>query len=193
MKKSLSFALILSIVFLMTGCGQKFEPTESTIFVDKKGIVQGAVMESFEKPYYDFDELFETVEKEVKSYCLDKNEEAVKLISLTEENDEVALMMEFQSVDDYAEFNEVFLFAGTFAEAADAGYMPGTLLDAEGETVEINLEEQGDLKVIVTEESVCIQTSGKIKFVSDNVSVLDKKLAKALEAGKTHPAFVLYK
>ena len=41
--------------------------------------------------------------------------------SLTEENEEVTLMMEFQSVDDYTEFNEVLLFAGTFAEAVD-GY-----------------------------------------------------------------------
>ena len=63
----------------------------------------------------------------------------------------------------------------------------------EGITAEIDLEKQGDLKVLVTEESVCIQTSGRIKFVSDNVTVLDKKLAKAMEAGKTHPAFVLYK
>ena len=55
------------------------------------------------------------------------------------------------------------------------------------------MESLADLKVIVTEESVCIQTSGKIKYVSDNVTVLDKKLAKAMEAGKTHPAFVLYK
>jgi hypothetical protein len=193
MKKSLVFALILSMVFLLTGCGQKFEPTESTIFVNKKGIVQSAVRESFEKSYYDFDELYKAVEKEVKSYCLDKNEESVSIISLTEENEEVTLMMEFQSVDDYTEFNEVLLFAGTFAEAVDAGYMPGTLLDAEGEMAEIDLEEQGDLQVIVTEESVCVQTSGKIQFVSDNVSVLDKKLAKALEAGKAHPAFVLYK
>ena len=80
-----------------------------------------------------------------------------------------------------------------FAQAVAEGYLPDTLHDVEGITAEIDLEKQGDLKVLVTEESVCIQTSGRIKFVSDNVTVLDKKLAKAMEAGKTHPAFVLYK
>ena len=193
MKKSLNFCLILSMLLLLTGCGNKFEPTESTIFVTSKGVVQSAVMESFEKEYYNFDELAEDVKKAVKSYCLDVNEEVIAVTSLTENEDMVTLQMEYQTVEDYAEFNEVLLFSGTLEEAMNAGYQPGTLLDAEGQTADVDLEKNGNLKVLITEESVCIQTSGKIKYVSDNVTILNNKLAKALEAGATHPAFVLYK
>lgn len=193
MKRALSFTLVLASAILLMGCGQKFEPTESTIFVTSKGVVKSAIMESFDKSYYDFDELYKSVEKEVKVYCLDNIEETVTLTSLTEENDSVTLLMDYQTVEDYANFNEVLLFSGTFAQAVEEGYLPNALHDVEGITAEIDLEKQGDLKVLVTEESVCIQTSGRIKFVSDNVTVLDKKLAKAMEAGKTHPAFVLYK
>jgi hypothetical protein len=193
MKRALSFTLVLASAILLMGCGQKFEPTESTIFVTSKGVVKSAIMESFDKSYYDFDELYKSVEKEVKVYCLDNIEETVTLTSLTEENDSVTLLMDYQTVEDYANFNEVLLFSGTFAQAVAEGYLPDTLHDVEGITAEIDLEKQGGLKVLVTEESVCIQTSGRIKFVSDNVTVLDKKLAKAMEAGKTHPAFVLYK
>ena len=81
MRKSLSFLLILSMAFLLSGCEQEFEPTESTIFITSKGVVKSAIMESFDKSYYDFDELYEAVEKEVKAYCLDKNEEAVTISS----------------------------------------------------------------------------------------------------------------
>ena len=193
MGKKLNFLLILSMTFLMSGCDQKFEPTESTIFITSKGLVQSAVIESFDKSYYDFDELYETVEKEVKSYCLDKNEEVVTINSLIEENNSVALLMDYQTAADYAEFNEILLFSGTFSEAAAVGYLPEELYDVEGNSVEVDLDKLGELKVVVTEESVCLQTSGKIKYVSDNVTILDKKLAKAMEAGKTHPAFVLYK
>lgn len=193
MKRALSFTLVLASAILLMGCGQKFEPTESTIFVTSKGVVKSAIMESFDKSYYDFDELYKSVEKEVKVYCLNNIEETVTLTSLTEENDSVTLLMDYQTVEDYANFNEVLLFSGTFAQAVEEGYLPNALHDVEGITAEIDLEKQGDLKVLVTEESVCIQTSGRIKFVSDNVTVLDKKLAKAMEAGKTHPAFVLYK
>ena len=193
MKKSLNFWFIFVMALMLSGCGSKFEPTESTIFVTSKGKVQSAVMESFEQAYYDFDELYKEIEKEVKAYCLDKNDELVTMNSLVEENDSVSLLMEYQTVEAYAEFNDVLLFSGSFKEAVDAGLIPETLYTVEGEYAEIDLEEHGKLKVIVTEESVCVQTSGKIAYTSDNVVVLDKKLAKAMEAGKNHPAFILYK
>lgn len=194
MKRFLNSCMFVTVVLLLTGCGAKFEPTESTIFVTSKGEVKSAIFESFDKSYYDFDELSETVQKEVKSYCLDKNnEEAAVVESLTKGNDEVALIMNFQTADDYVAFQDVLLFTGTYAEAVNAGYVPVELYDAEGVSVETDFEDLDELKVIVTEESVTIQTHGKIKYVSDNVSIVDKKLARAFEAGKGHPAFVLYK
>ena len=193
MRKSLNFWLITVLAFLMTGCGNKFEPTESMIHITSKGEVQSAVIESFDEPYYDFEELSDDVNDAVRMYCLDENEESVTVTSLTEANDTVSLIMNYQSVEDYADFNEVLLFAGTFAEAIEAGYQPDSLYDAEGASADLNEEQMKDLKVIVTEESICVQTNSKIRYVSDNVTVLDKKLAKAMEAGKNHPAFVLYK
>ena len=138
MGKKLNFLLILSMAFLLSGCSQKFEPTESTIFITSKGLVQSAVIESFDKSYYDFDELYESVEKEVKAYCLDKNEEAVTISSLGEENNSVALLMDYQTVEDYVEFNETLLFSGTFSEAAAAGYFSEELYDMEGISVEVD-------------------------------------------------------
>ena len=193
MKKSWNLWFLFALVLMLTGCGSKFEPTESTIFVTSKGIVKSAVMESFDEAYYDFDELYEDVEKTVKTYCLDKNEELVTMQSLTEGNQEVSLLMEYQSVEDYAAFNDVLLFSGTYAEAVEAGYVPESLCDPEGAYIEQDPEKLGNLKTIVTEESICIQTSGKIQYTSDNVTVLDKKLAKSMEAGKNFPAFILYK
>ena len=87
----------------------------------------------------------------------------------------------------------MLLFCGTYADAVKEGYVPEELYDAEGQSIAGNVDELGELKVVVTEESVCIQTSGKIQYTSDNVTIVDHKLARAMEAGKSHPAFVLYK
>ena len=193
MRKSLNFLMVLSLTCLLSGCGQEVELTESTIFITSKGNVHSAVIESFDKEYYDFEELRDSVEKEVTAYCLDRNEEAITINSLTEEEKTVKLLMDYQSVEDYEKFNEMILFSGTFSEAIEAGYRPEELYDIEGNSTEVDSGKLGDLKVIVTEESVCLQTTGKIQYMSDNVIVLDKKMAKALEAGKNHPAFVLYK
>ena len=194
MKRILSFCLIFTTALFVAGCGSKFEPTESTIYVTSKDEVKSAIVESFDKAYYDFEELSEDVKKEVQTYCLDKNnEEAVVVESLTRGEGEVSLFMNFQTAGDYAAFNEVLLFTGTYAEAVNEGYIPMELYDAEGISVPTDSKELDELKVIVTEESISVQTHGKIKYVSDNVSIVDKKLARAFEAGKTHPAFVLYK
>ena len=178
MKRTLGVCLLCAGALLMTGCSNKFEPTESTLFVTSKGMVYSAVMESFEAAYYNYDET---------------NPEAVTVESLVEENDMVTLLMHYETVDDYAKFNEVILFSGTLSEAMEAGYRPEHLLDADGEPAEFNMEEHGAVKVVVTEENVCVQTTGKIKFVSDNVSIIDSKLAKTMEAGESELAFVLYK
>lgn len=193
MKKSLGIGLILTAAVFLTGCSNQFEPTESTIFVTSDGAVKSAIMESFDKAYYDFDELSEDVEKEVKTYCLDVNEDVITVESLTQNGDMVSLFMNYASVEDYTAFNDVLLFCGTYADAVKAGYVLEELYDAEGQNVEPDMEVLDDLKVVVTEESVCIQTSGKIQYTSDNVTIVDKKLARAMEAGMTHPAFVLYK
>lgn len=193
MKKSLSLCVLLTGAILLTGCSQKFEPTESTIFVTSKGTVKSAIMESFEKEYYNFEELKSDVDKMVQDYCGETSENAVVVEGFTQEADTVTLMMQYETVQDYNDFNDMILFSGTLLEAEKAGYIPGELYDTEGQTVTLSEEEQNSLKVIVTEESICIQTSGKIKCVSDNVTIVDKKLARALEAGVEHPAFVVYK
>lgn len=193
MKKSFCFCLLASAAVLMTGCADQFEPTESTIFVTAKGNVQSAVMESFDKTYYDFDELSRQITEEVREYCEEAGEDAVTVESLSEEAEVVTLQVNYRTPEDYTAFNDMILFAGTYEEAKAAGYLPENLYDTQGQEAEVSPEEAEKLNVIVTEESVCIQTSKKIRYVSDNVSIIDKKLAKAMEAGSTHPAFVLYK
>lgn len=193
MKKTFKIGCVLAAGMLLAGCGGKFEPTESTVHITSKGTVQSAIMESFDKAYYNFTELSEDIEKEVKSYCLDKNSEAVTVESLTQDGEQITLIMNYETIEDYVEFNEVLLFEGTYAEAMDEGFVPEELYDAEGKNVDVRADQLEEYQVIVTEESICIQTNSRIQYVSDNVTIVDKKLARAVEAGKNHPAFVLYK
>ena len=193
MRKSLGLCLVLTGALLLSGCSQKFEPTESTIFVTSKGVVKSAVMESFEKGYYNLEELSGEIESAVQAYCSEGNEGTVVVESLTEANDMVTLQMQYADAAVYSEFNDMVLFSGTLSEAEAAGYSFDELYDLEGQQAELTAEEENTLKVIITEEEVCIQTSGKIKYISDNVTMIDTKLARALEADVEHPAFVVYK
>ena len=150
-------------------------------------------MESFEKGYYNLEELSGEIESAVQAYCSEGNEGTVVVESLTEANDMVTLQMQYADAAVYSEFNDMVLFSGTLSEAEAAGYSFDELYDLEGQQAELTAEEENTLKVIITEEEVCIQTSGKIKYISDNVTMIDTKLARALEADVEHPAFVVYK
>lgn len=194
MKKIWKFSFVLALGAILTGCGDKFEPTESTIYVTSKGQVKTALMEDFEKDYYDFGELSKNISEEVRSYNLDTGAEVVTVETLDEANDVVTLLMNYQSVDDYQAFNDVLLFHGTYEEAVKAGYEPTELYDPDGMMyAELSADNFKHLNVLVTEENICVQTSGRIKFVSEHVTVLDKNLGKVVEAGKSNPAFILYK
>ena len=141
MRKSLGLCLVLTGALLLSGCSQKFEPTESTIFVTSKGVVRSAVMESFDKGYYKFDELSKDIESAVQAYCSDGNEDAVVVESLTEENDMVTLQMQYANAAVYSEFNDMILFSGTLSEAKLAGYSFGELYNPQGESVKLTAEE----------------------------------------------------
>lgn len=194
MKKIWKFSFVFALGVLLCGCADKFEPTESTIYVTSKGQVKTVLMEEFEADYYDFDELSQTVADEVKEYNLSVGAEAVEVESLTKGTQDVTLSMNYESVEDYAAFNDVILFHGTYEEAVRAGYEPTELYDTDGMVyADVSSDNFAHLNVLVTEENVCVQTSGRIKFVSDHVNVLDKKLGKVVEAGKSNPAFILYK
>ena len=97
MRKLLNFCMVLTAALFLAGCGNDFEPTESTIYVTSKGEVVSAIMEDFDKAYYDFDELSENVYKEVRSYCLDINDEAIFVESLTKVIDSNVPVGQFKS------------------------------------------------------------------------------------------------
>lgn len=194
MKKSLKILLAVGLAACVAGCEKKdeFKPTESTIYVKSNGKVQTAVMDTFEESYYDLEELQEEVEYSIEEYCEIYGKDAVKLKSLKMKEEDVQLYMNYASVDDYQQYNDVLLFQGTLEEAERTGYLQEmTFTDTDGN--EVKLPDDGDYLAVITEESLCIQTSGKIHYVSNNVSVQGKKKAKSYEASESHPACIIYK
>ncbi len=200
MKRLTSFLLIMMVALMAVGCGAKFEPEETAIYITSKGEVRSAVIESFEESYYDLEELRSDLEKSIDDYCLDQGESCITLetLEINEETGNAELWMEYETVEDYGAFNNVLLFHGTVAEAKEEGYFEDTyfedteLLDTDGDYAELS-EEDDEYQVIISDEAICIQTSGKILYVSDNVSIEGKKLAKAFETSAEHPAYVIYR
>ena len=171
--------LIVLLVFLVSGCGQSMEPEVSSIFIDNKGQVTGAWIEDFSQDNYNLEELIEMTNSEIATYNDYIQEERVKLISLTEENNIVKLMIQYKSYEDYKNMNQEELFVGTVTHAIEKGYEfeaaladvknPDKMLEQSG------IHELGDRKVVITNEPMHIVVPKNIKFYSEQASLINEK------------------
>lgn len=193
MKRILHTGILLAALLLVSGCSAKFEPTEDSVYVKRNGSVIGAVIEDFDKEYYSSSEVEAEINQAVSDYNDVMGSEDVKVQSYEVAEGEARLFIEYKAAKDYKYFNGVDFFCGTVAEAQEAGYeFDAEFKDASGSSVTADeVLEHGEKKVVILEEPIQVQVSARIAYVSDNVTVLDEKLAKAdMEAGL---AYIIYK
>ena len=187
MKKKLMTILLAMLMLALSGCGALSGVKTSTIYVDKKDKVISATVASLNAEQYDEDELEQSIKEAIATY--NGSEEKVKLNKLNVKKGQATLTMTYETSDDYEAFNSRVLFTGTVAEAKQAGYdFAGNFIDTsqaevKGKTI---LDGASDEKVIITNEPVQIQTSLDIMYVSDNATIIDKRLAQVeAEVGAT--------
>ena len=173
---------LLSLAFI-TGCsGGAGDLNETTLVIGSKGEITHNIVESFDKSYYNEDELRSQINEQIEDYCSSKGDD--KLIKLKELKilDGVAeAEITFKDYNDYAAFNDVDFFYGTVGEAMAADYPTDVTLKSseDDETIgKYEFESLTDNRIIVTSESILIKTPGKIAYTTANIDVIDKETAK---------------
>ncbi len=191
---------------MFAACGQPFQASVSTVYITEKGTVIGADIEDFNEKYYDEKELKNYITESVDSYVAENGDGSVELesfeISSSKDKGSVArLYLNYASYIDYAQFNDVTLFAGTVKQAKEREYsFDQPFLKVEdgklAEGVDEKELEKEDLNVVVVGENIHIKVDGKIQYVSDgNVKVVEKDTAEAAfdaDNPGTEPAYILY-
>lgn len=183
--------LLLAIVlaFSLTGCGNKFEPTEDSVRINKSGEVNGVIIEAFDKDYYDSEELKSVIDESISSYNTSAGSEKVSLKKFQVENEVAEVFIDYKSVEDYEEFNEVTFFVGSVVDAVTAGFAfdkefyevkDGEILSDHTLPV-ADITSNPDFKILILEEDIEVVVPGNICYVSSNVELRGKKTAKVLE------------
>jgi hypothetical protein len=164
---------------LLTGCGDSYEATESTVFVEKDGAVLSTDIEPFDSASYDENGLQSYVEDAISEYTGEHGADSVRLKELFFADGMATLTIEYATVKDYTDFNGIELFSGSIAEALAAGY------SFDGEYYEFQdgkqslcdasafLDEDG-YKVVVIKANTNVHVNGTVKYTSTtNVALLD--------------------
>lgn len=206
-KKAVRLLSALLMIAMITGCSSvKFEPTVSSIYVDKDGTVSGADIESFDnssftEERYKEEDLKAFVEEEVKAYNQEKagvseayepeekekNDDSaplpVSITSLTVEENQAKLILKYANCDDYLAFTKAddavtgLLFASA-AQASEADLFPADLVDAKGEAVDTSKYTGSDKAFVVSVIGTTqLVVNGKIIGASGSVEIVDNHTA----------------
>lgn len=174
MKRIISISLVcIMITGLLTGCGKSLDADCNTVYVEKKGTVIGASIEKLDKDYYKKDELEEFIDDKVEAYQKKHDKDSVEVSDFSVKDGVAELFMEYAGYEDYQEFNDVTLFAGTVPQALAAGYD----FDVEFTTVkdgkasgeaESNKIKESDYKVVILSEKIDVKVDGTVKYISSD-------------------------
>ncbi len=209
MKKKKTAAAALSALALMTalsGCGSKFKPDTSSIYVKKDGTVVSADIESFEGSNYSEEELTTYVEDAVKLYNSEHGAESaayeekdmelpVEVDSLKVEDGTATLYLNYETCSDYMEFTGTAGMENGISQMEKSTVeemgVEGDFQNADGEDVALaDVQDKGSYHVVKVDGPVTMQVEGKVRYVSKGVTV-DSKNTVTTPAGAV--SYIVFK
>ncbi|MBO5302519.1 MAG: hypothetical protein J6A92_00555 [Lachnospiraceae bacterium] len=200
MKKIIGMGLATVLCMgALTGCAEKTEVQESTVFIEKKGEIVSVDVENLDKDYYDAAELEAYIDGHVTDYAAENGENVTKE-SFSVEEGIAKLEMKYASCEDYSAFNGIELFDGSIVAAQAEGYDFDTefysVTEDAGVGQAAGKEEvlaDDENKVAIIRANVAVQVKGKILYVSaQNTEVTGKNSVRITGEGANEEAALTY-
>lgn len=206
MKKVYYIILLMSII-LLTACGETKvaitadKATDNEIIVASKGKMQTSIKESFDKSYYNKDNLEQFIKDDISNFN-SQNGTKVGFNSMKVKKDNVYVVIDYPTINDYNAYDDYQVTSLSSNEAKGNSLVPSKL-KVYGKTKSISKEnalKNGKFSAIVlsakegsTDENKIntkLTVAGKIKYVS-NVKKVDSNTVKVTSLKE--PAVVIYK
>ncbi len=182
--KFIKICIMAAALITFCGCAEgEYDFAETTITVEKRGKIKESIVESFDKDYYDIEELKGEFADSVASYngSIGGDEIELKKIELKDSN--IYVDLEFNGPSDYESFIGEKLFVGTVGDAYDNGYTMDVVLKGvdRGDKIDkLKIMGMSDHSIIILSEHARIRTFRDIAYVSANVDVIDSREARVL-------------
>lgn len=184
-------AMLMSVVLTLglTACGHTvgdvdLKSGQSAIYIQKDGMVSYAVSESFDKDYYDKDELKKEIEAEIKAYNASSDasvDDAITLDSFSVSKKVATLSLDFTTTYDLLNYmlndnrvekdkfyigiidsNDDCKISGNFVE-------PGKKDKIKAKTI----KSMTDSNILIVDEQYKVQVEGNVLYTSDNCKIDD--------------------
>ena len=182
--KFLKICIMAAVLFTFCGCAEgEYDFAETTITVEKRGKIKESIVESFDKDYYDIEELKGEFTDSVASYNESIGGDEIELKKIELKDSQIYVDLEFTGPSDYESFIGEKLFVGTVGDAYDNGYTMDVVLKGvdRGDKIDkLKIMGMSDHSIIILSEHARIRTFRDIAYVSANVDVIDSREARVL-------------
>lgn len=187
--KIITISAILFITALyLAGCGNKklgdidLDTGESGLYINGDTVSYG-VNESFEKDYYDSDDIKAAVESEVEEFnnsSLASSSDAMSISTLKIKDKEAKFVFKFSTYDDYLNYiinynrvSEDEIFLGTLNEANGQFSIESDFVNvSDGTDISYtSILENEDYNILIINETTKVQIEDGAAYMSDNCSV----------------------
>lgn len=198
MKRTIFSTILLLLIFVMVGCSKKEihltkddDITTNTFLIKRNGTLQVAIVEDFDRDYYNLGELNEFVSKEIDAYNSKAGDKKVTIEDLSIKNDKVVMLLNYAGMEHYATFNNVTAaYFGTSTQNI-ALALPDQYLTRKGSKVDRATAFDNDkYRVLVIYEPFEVIVDGDIKYYSENANLKDDNRIQSSSEGAT---VVVYK
>lgn len=205
MKKARMILVTAVAASMLSGCSRfgsasSFSPEQTSVFVTRDGTFSSALVETYEKDYYDGQELQDFIEEAVAVYNAAHQEGDVTLASCTMEEGKAVAVFDYASGEALQNFSSENADASLQLSSVEMmsvsdGLVAGKVSDGtwiqakDGSGVSLDtVTKKGSLNLVAAEGTAVIQTEGKIQYYSGNVTLQDEFTA-AISGGKAYLVF----
>lgn len=187
MKRILIYLISTIVILLMAGCSKEEifitadDIAGDTMLVKRNGSLYVAIVEEFDKSYYNLDELNEFVSKEVNAYNNKVGGQEVTIEELELKNGKAVMILGYTKMEHYSAFNSMpaaYFSSGTENVALE---LPANYMDTRKNTL-VNKDtamKNGKNQVLVLYEPFEIIIEGDIRFYSDNATLVEESKVKS--------------
>lgn len=177
---------ILTFTFsaMFTGCGkteaEKYDADKNTLFVASDSSIISTIIDTLDEEYYDVSELEEYTKREIEGYNNEIPDNAISLVSFTNENDKVKLIIKYLNAKHYFAFNREELYIASVKAALEDGYTFETGFVNYKDLKEVEPKDavhdtSANVFIMEPTEDTVVSLPGKVTFISGHVTQMDKK------------------
>jgi hypothetical protein len=187
MKKTILYTTLIFAFILLAGCSKEeiFLTSEdvisNTLLLKRDGTIYAAIVEDFDKGYYNITELNEFISSEVEAYNQKIGSKEVTIEELNIKDSKAVMILGYTKLEHYSAFNNIpaaYFSADTQNVALE---LPTQYIDSKSnKTVDRAAAIKSNKnKVLVLYEPYEIIVEGDIKFYSDNVTYVENNKARS--------------